>query len=97
MGTYWVGRTFLPHCAWSLTTDDCGVVETQVDNLNNEESDALINSEDFARNPVGIDFDPEELYEQVQREGEKAVMERLRVRKDVGPRGIESVPAAYMT
>lgn len=48
-------------------------------------------------NPIGIDIDPEELWEQVEREGEDAVLEKLKHPVETGaPRGLDSVPAAYM-
>jgi hypothetical protein len=54
-------------------------------------------NEDFITNPIGHDFDPEELWRQFEKEGEEAVMEKLRHPTETGEgRGIESVPKSYM-
>jgi hypothetical protein len=38
---------------------DGNQVETQYDNMSTEEADAFMRSPYFARNPIGVDFDPE--------------------------------------
>ena len=55
----------------------------------------MMQSESFQKSPAGQDFDPEELFEKLQRSGEEAVMAGLRDRSDWQPRGIETVPAAF--
>lgn len=38
---------------------DGNMIETQFDNMTPEEADAFMRGDYFARNPVGVDFDPE--------------------------------------
>lgn len=43
----------------------------------------------FAQNPVGVDFDPEELVKKL----ESGMEEReLKKRANIGPRGIDTIP-----
>ena len=60
-------------------------LESQIDNFeSNEEASAFVTSEAFAKNPVGADFDPEELVRRV-RSGESH--DAIKKRPDVGLRG----------
>ena len=42
---------------------DGNMIETQFDNMDNDDADAFMLSEYFDKNPVGVDFDPEVLLE----------------------------------
>lgn len=64
-------------------------IETQVDNLPVDEATALMGSEEFAQNPIGVDFDPEELIEKLKR-GEDET--KIKKRPNIGPRGLDSIP-----
>jgi catechol-2,3-dioxygenase len=64
-------------------------IETQVDNLPVDEASALMGSEEFAQNPIGVDFDPEELIERLKR-GEDET--KIKKRPNIGPRGPETIP-----
>lgn len=69
---------------------DGNQLETQVDAFDTVEgANKFMNSEDFAENPIGVDFDPEELIVRLK-DGEdpKVLMKRARS----GPRGFEGVP-----
>ena len=48
-------------------------------------------SAEFEKNPIGADFDPEEFIQRI--EGGES-MDSLMKRKDVGYRGVESVPTS---
>jgi len=69
---------------------DGNQIETQVDNFATvAEATAFMMSSEFAENPIGADFVPEELIENLANaEDENA----LKKRSYVGPRGIESMP-----
>lgn len=73
---------------------DGNVLETQCDVFeSNNDANSYMLSPAFQENPIGADFDPEELVARVQA-GES--WEDLARRPDVGPRGIESVPRPAM-
>ena len=63
---------------------DGNEVETQVDHFeNSEDATAYMNTKAFAENPLGVDFDPEELIDRVERgEPEAEIFKR----PDIGPR-----------
>jgi hypothetical protein len=46
-------------------------------------------SPEFRGNPIGVDFDPEEMIKRIE-SGES--FESLRKRPDIGPRSLETVP-----
>lgn len=46
---------------------DGNMIETQVDNMDNDEADAFMRGPYFAVNPIGVDFDPELLIERYKR------------------------------
>ena len=57
----------------------------------------IMESDSMANNPFGFDFDPDELLRQVEAEGEEATLRKLQNPVDDGaPRGMETVPEAYM-
>jgi len=67
---------------------DGNAVELQIDNFpTNAEADAWINSPAFAENPIGVDFEPEELLAQFRSGVPEA---ELKKRKNIGPRGLPS-------
>ncbi len=69
---------------------DGNQLETQVDNFENpDDATAMMAGPEFAENALGADFDPEELCAKVER-GEDE--EKLKTRKNVGPRGAEEAP-----
>lgn len=69
---------------------DGNQIETQVDNFDTVEgANEFMASKQFSENPFGVEFDPEELVQQLKRgEDEK----NIKKRKDIGPRGIDSLP-----
>jgi catechol-2,3-dioxygenase len=70
------------------TDPDGNKIETQVDNFESvEAATEFMMSEEFAINPIGTDFDPDELCERLERgEPEKEIKKR----KEIGPRGLDS-------
>lgn len=88
------GRGILPF--WSInhgpTTSiyyrdpDGNQIETQVENFDEpQEADAFMRSKEFADNPVGTDFDPEDLVRRLQAgEEEKVIKKRI----EIGVRGM---------
>ncbi|POS68844.1 glyoxalase/Bleomycin resistance protein/Dioxygenase [Diaporthe helianthi] len=69
---------------------DGNQIETQVDNFESvEDATAFMNTPEFAENPIGVDFDPEDLIRRVESGEDDA---SLRKRPRIGPRGIEGVP-----
>ncbi|KAJ9607644.1 hypothetical protein H2200_007722 [Cladophialophora chaetospira] len=67
---------------------DGNQLETQVDNFDTlEEATAFVDSPEFAANPVGTDFDPEELVRRIQSgEDDKLIKKRV----ESGPKEIFS-------
>lgn len=65
---------------------DGNMLETQVDNFDSvEEANEFMISEEFSTNPIGTDFDPEELISRVKKgESDKV----LKKRAEIGPRGL---------
>ncbi len=73
---------------------DGNVVETQVDVFDSiEETNAYLLGDDFQSNPIGVDFDPEELWQRLQ-SGEP--WETLKLRTPSGPRDPATIPRDYM-
>ena len=69
---------------------DGNSLEMQVDCFDtNEEATAFMMSEKFKQNPIGTDYDPEEMIKKLQ---EDADWEGWRERREIGQRGPESVP-----
>lgn len=65
-------------------------VETQVDNFDTvEAANEFMGSKFFAENPLGTDFDPEEL---IRRLNSGETEELVKRRIEIGPRGLDDVP-----
>lgn len=65
---------------------DGNMLETQVDSFATaEEANEYMHSASFAENPIGVDFDPEELIGKLEAGEDEA---SLKKRMDIGPRGI---------
>lgn len=98
MGICWVrSAPCLPQI--TLFTDHCDV-ETQYDNFGDDVDmpNRVMEGEFMRTNPIGHDFDPEELWKQLQAEGENATLRKQQHPVESGEaRGLESIPAAYMT
>jgi len=68
---------------------DGNQIELQVDNYDNiEDATAFFYSPAFAENPIGVEFDPEDLLRRVEEGEDQAVLKR---RPDIGQRGLEAV------
>lgn len=69
---------------------DGNTIETQVDNFDTpEEAADFMNGPLFGENPIGTDFQPEQLIERLERgEDERSIKTRI----EIGPRGL---PAEY--
>ena len=73
---------------------DGNVVETQVDVFETmEETNQYLLGDDFQSNPIGVDFDPEALWQRMQA-GEP--WETLRLRTPSGPRDPATIPRGYL-
>jgi hypothetical protein len=68
---------------------DGNVLETQCDTLEPEEANTFMVSKQFQENPIGVDFDPEEMIERIKKGGS---FEDLTRRPNIGPRGVDTVP-----
>ncbi|KAI0151550.1 Glyoxalase/Bleomycin resistance protein/Dihydroxybiphenyl dioxygenase [Xylariaceae sp. FL1272] len=67
-------------------------IETQVDNFDTaEEATGFMSGPAFKLNPIGVDFDPEELIRRLE-SGESEM--ELKKRPDVGARGLDDIPFA---
>jgi len=65
---------------------DGNMLETQVDNFETlKQAAEFMESGAFEENPIGTDFDPEDLIRQLEAGGEE---KELKVRKEMGPRGV---------
>jgi catechol-2,3-dioxygenase len=68
---------------------DGNQLETQVDNFEDPgEATKFMATEEFRENPIGVDFDPEEMIKRLQ-SGESD--ESLKKRADIGPRGLPDI------
>jgi catechol-2,3-dioxygenase len=69
---------------------DGNQIETQVDNFETaEQANEFMASKAFAENPIGVDFDPEELIRKLTA-GEDQI--ELKKRPNIGPRGLDTIP-----
>ncbi|UKZ72583.1 hypothetical protein TrVFT333_000215 [Trichoderma virens FT-333] len=69
---------------------DGNVLETFVDVFDDmEKQNAYMTSKDFVENPIGVDFDPEDMLRRVQ-SGESK--ESIHKRPNIGPRDLSTVP-----
>ena len=77
---------------------DGNLLEIEYDNFgdDSEAATSLMESADFDENAIGVDFDPEEMWAKLQKDGEDILAKDVMTRGNVGPRGIDSVPSTYM-
>jgi len=69
---------------------DGNILETQVDNFDtNEETDAFIQSSAYQTNPIGVDFEMEDLVKRLKSGEDHASIKK---RIEIGPRSIDTVP-----
>lgn len=69
---------------------DGNTIETQVENFETaDEANAFMTSKEFAENPFGVDFEPEDFARRVEAGENDAVLKK---RVEIGPRGVETVP-----
>lgn len=69
---------------------DGNVIETLVDSFSDlEKQTAFMNSPEFLQNPVGVDYDPENL---VTRLADGEAEESILKMPNIGPRGQDTVP-----
>jgi hypothetical protein len=65
---------------------DGNMIETQVDNFDTvEAANDFMSSKEFAENPIGTDFDPEDLIQKLRRGEDQASIKK---RVEIGPRAI---------
>lgn len=70
---------------------DGNSIETQVDNFDSPaEANSFMNGKGFAENPIGTDFDPEELAAKLQLGVDEKIIKK---RVDIGPR--ETIPEGF--
>ncbi|KAJ5810314.1 Glyoxalase/Bleomycin resistance protein/Dihydroxybiphenyl dioxygenase [Penicillium pulvis] len=68
---------------------DGNMLETQVDNFDTiEDANAFMMSQYFAENPIGTDFDAEEMIQAIKNGEEDHVLKK---RREIGPRGLSDV------
>ncbi|KFY26546.1 hypothetical protein V491_01266 [Pseudogymnoascus sp. VKM F-3775] len=69
---------------------DGNILETQVDCFaTSDEANIWMQGEEFMENPLGVEFEPEELVRRLESgEDEKSIMKRPRI----GPRDLDSIP-----
>lgn len=69
---------------------DGNQIETQVDNFPTvREANEFMKTTEFSENPIGADFDPEELIQKLENGVEENALKK---RPNVGPRGVEAIP-----
>jgi catechol-2,3-dioxygenase len=70
---------------------DGNQLETQVDNFDTvQAANEFMNSKEFAENPIGTDFDPEEMIKKLEQNHDQTLLKK---RQEIGPRGIDSIPS----
>ncbi|KAI1298548.1 Glyoxalase/Bleomycin resistance protein/Dihydroxybiphenyl dioxygenase [Xylaria venustula] len=79
-----------PTTSMYYSDPDGNRIETQVDNFDSvEEITAFMTGPEMKENPIGVDFDPEELIRKL----ESGVPEsEIKKRPNIGPRGVDSIP-----
>ncbi|QDS67778.1 hypothetical protein FKW77_006516 [Venturia effusa] len=79
-----------PTTSMYYTDPDGNQIETQVDNFaTTDESLRFMASKEFAENPVGVDFDPEDLVKRLKSgEGHESIKKR----PEIGPRSVADFP-----
>ena len=65
---------------------DGNKIEIQVDNMDREGTNEFIRSKAFAENPIGVEFDPEDLIARLEAGEDEA---QIKKRPDIGPRGAD--------
>jgi len=69
---------------------DGNQIETQVDNFDTvEAASAMMASPEYAENPIGVDFDPEDVIRRLANGESQSV---IKARKNIGPRGLDTIP-----
>ena len=69
---------------------DGNILETQVENFTTKgEADGFVQSEAYKRNPIGVDFEVDDLIERLRSGEDHASIKR---RPEIGPRSIDTVP-----
>lgn len=70
---------------------DGNQIEAQIDNFDTaEEADGYMRSHSYSENPIGVNFDPEELIEMLAKGADP---ETIKKRIDVGPKDFKDIPA----
>ncbi|KAL9061351.1 MAG: hypothetical protein Q9162_000225 [Coniocarpon cinnabarinum] len=73
---------------------DGNKIETQVDVFKtSDEANAYMESDAFRINPLGVDFDPEEMIRKLE---DGASIDSLLPRPESGPREMDTIPSAFM-
>jgi hypothetical protein len=69
---------------------DGNILETFTDNFERvEDMMAWMESKEYQTNPIGVDFDMEDVIKQLEA---GVGFDEIRKRPDIGPRGIDTVP-----
>ena len=75
-----------PTTSMYYSDPDGNKIEMQVDNFDTpDEANEFMSSKFFAENPIGADFDPDELFSKVQAGESHAALKK---RVEIGPRGL---------
>ncbi|KAI3553357.1 glyoxalase/Bleomycin resistance protein/Dioxygenase [Colletotrichum abscissum] len=65
---------------------DCNMLETQVDNFDTvDEATAFMMSDAFTENPIGVDFDADDMIGALRAGGDEKVLKK---RREIGPHGL---------
>ncbi len=72
-----------PATSFYYKDPDGNKIEIQVDNMNSDEATAFMMSKSFSKNPIGVEFDPEELVRRLEAGEDENV---LKIRPESGPR-----------
>ncbi|PVI04901.1 Glyoxalase/Bleomycin resistance protein/Dihydroxybiphenyl dioxygenase, partial [Periconia macrospinosa] len=76
-----------PTMSMYYTDPDGNRIETQVDSMTAEEANEYIKSDQFKNNPIGVEFDPDEIAERLDRGELEADIMKL---AETAPRGMET-------
>ena len=68
---------------------DGNIIETQYDTMSVDDADAFLGSEAYVINPIGVDFDPEDLSRRLEAGEELSTITK---RPNIGTRGLDTVP-----
>lgn len=72
---------------------DNNQIETQIDNLDPEAADRYMQGHSYRENPIGVNFDPEQLIEMLT---EGVAPETIMKRLDVSPKDFTDIPKAIL-